>query len=69
MALRKVLSFQMRKGLLKQMGFYRDQLEFSIKVRALFDSFDDDGSGTNQISRESRARCWQAGPMTESQRR
>jgi hypothetical protein len=35
----------MRKGLLRQMGFYRDQLEFTIKVRTLFDSFDDDGSG------------------------
>ncbi len=36
----------LRRGLSKKIGKYNDQLEFVIKVHAIFDGFDEDGSGT-----------------------
>ena len=36
----------LRRGLSKKIGKYSDQLEFVIKVHAIFDGFDEDGSGT-----------------------
>jgi Ca2+-binding EF-hand superfamily protein len=36
----------LRRGLSKRIGKYNDQLEFVIKVHAIFDGFDEDGSGT-----------------------
>lgn len=35
----------MRRGISKRVGKTRDQLEFTIKVRAIFDGFDLDGTG------------------------
>jgi len=35
----------LQKGLKKAMGPTRDQLEFDIKIRSMFDGFDDSGDG------------------------
>jgi hypothetical protein len=55
----------LRRGLSKKIGKYKDQLQFVIKVHAIFDGFDEDGNGTIS-TQELRRALRQMGIMLSS---